>query len=84
MKDGVWACVKNVLAHICVLAPSVPLEKLREDTDDDHYLESIENAESEVEDLANFITESLIFISPLLMTKSIVRFCSIWAHLSSL
>jgi hypothetical protein len=49
--------VKNVLAHIRVLAPSVPLEKLREDTDDDNYLESIENAESEVEDLANFIAE---------------------------
>jgi hypothetical protein len=51
--------VKNILAHIRVLAPSVPLEKLREDTDDDNYLESIENVESEVEDLANFITENL-------------------------
>jgi hypothetical protein len=43
MKDGVRACVKNVLAHVRVLAPSVPLEKLMEDTDDDNYLESIEN-----------------------------------------
>jgi hypothetical protein len=60
VKDGVQACVKNILAHIHVLAPSVPLEKkLREDTDDDNYLESIENAESEVEDLANFIAEKL-------------------------
>jgi hypothetical protein len=59
VKDGVRACVKNVLAHIRVLAPSVPLEKLREDTDDDNYLESIENAESEVEDLANFIAKKL-------------------------
>jgi hypothetical protein len=41
VKDGVRACVKNVLAHIRALAPSVPLEKLREDTDDDNYLESI-------------------------------------------
>jgi hypothetical protein len=65
MKDGVRACVKNVLAHICVLAPSVPLEKLREDTDDDNYLESIENVESKVEDLANFIIEKLdIHLSP--------------------
>jgi hypothetical protein len=55
MKDGVRACVKNVLAHVQVLAPSVPLEKLMEDTDDDNYLESIENAESEVKDLTNFI-----------------------------
>jgi hypothetical protein len=59
VKDGVRACVKNVLAHIRVLAPSAPLEKLREDTDDDNYLEFIENAESEVEDLANFIAEKL-------------------------
>jgi hypothetical protein len=65
VKDGVWACVKNVLAHIHVLSPSVPLEKLREDTDDDNYLESIENTESEVEDLANFIVEKLdIHLSP--------------------
>jgi hypothetical protein len=47
------------LAHIRVLAPSVPLEKLREDTDDDNYLESIENAESKVKDLANFIADKL-------------------------
>jgi ribosome assembly protein YihI (activator of Der GTPase) len=59
VKDGVRTCVKNVLAHIRVLASSVPLEKLREDTDADHYLESIENAEFEVEDLANFIAEKL-------------------------
>jgi hypothetical protein len=59
VKDGVRACVKNVLAHIRVLAPSVPLEKLREDIDDDNYLESIENAESEVEDLGIFIAEKL-------------------------
>jgi hypothetical protein len=30
-----------------------------EDTDDDNYLESIENAESEVENLANFIADNL-------------------------
>jgi hypothetical protein len=53
------------LAHIRVLAPSVPLEKLREDTDDDNYLKSIENAESEVEDLSNFIAKKLDFhLSP--------------------
>jgi hypothetical protein len=63
---------------------SVPLEKLREDTDDDNYLESIENAESEVEELANFIAEKLDIHLPVLMTKLIVRFYSIWAHLSSL
>jgi hypothetical protein len=52
-------CVKNVLAHVWVLAPMVPLEKLREKADEDNYLESIEKAELEVEDLANFIAEKL-------------------------
>jgi hypothetical protein len=47
------------LAHIRVLAPSVSLEKLKEDTDDENYLESIENVESKVEELANFIAEKL-------------------------
>jgi hypothetical protein len=56
---GVRACVKNISAHIRILAPSVSLEKLREDTNDDNYLKSIENAESKVEDLANFIAEKL-------------------------
>jgi hypothetical protein len=65
VKDGVRACVKNVLAHVRVLASSVPLEKLREDTDDDNYLESIKNAESEVEDLSNFIADKLnIYLPP--------------------
>jgi hypothetical protein len=59
VKDGVQVCVKNILAHIRVLVLSVPLEKLREDTDDDNYLESIKNAESKVENLANFIAEKL-------------------------
>jgi hypothetical protein len=59
VKDRVRACVKNILAHARVLAPSVPLEKLMEDTDDDNYLESVENAESKVEDLANFIADKL-------------------------
>jgi hypothetical protein len=65
VKDGVRACVKNVLAHIRVLAPSVPLEKLREDTDDDSYLESIKNAEAKVEELANFIADKLDIHLPL-------------------
>jgi hypothetical protein len=37
----------------------IPLEKLREEANDDNYLESIKNAKLEVEDLANFITEKL-------------------------
>jgi hypothetical protein len=53
------------VAHIRVLALLVPLEKLREDTNDDNYLKSIKNAESKVKDLANFIAEKLDFhLSP--------------------
>jgi hypothetical protein len=37
----------------------VPLEKLREDTDDDNYLDSIEKAKPKVEDLATFIAKKL-------------------------
>jgi hypothetical protein len=40
------------LAHVRVLALTVPLERLREKTNDDNYLESIEKAELEFEDLA--------------------------------
>jgi hypothetical protein len=69
-------CVKNILAHICVLAPSFPLEKTREETDDDNYLESIKSAKSEVEDLANFIAEKLDIHLPLLMMKLTARLCS--------
>jgi hypothetical protein len=59
VKNGVQACVKNVLAHILVLAPSAPLEKLREKVDDDNYLDSIEKAKPKVEDLATFIAKRL-------------------------
>jgi hypothetical protein len=34
-------------------------KKLREEADDDNYLESIEKVELEVEDLANFISKKL-------------------------
>jgi hypothetical protein len=76
IKNGVSTCVKNILAHIRVLAPSVPLEKLREQTDDDHYLDSIKNTEPEVEGLANFIAEKLDIQLPLLMIKLTTRLCS--------
>jgi hypothetical protein len=59
VKNGVQTFVKNVLAHIHVLAPSAPLEKLREEAKDDNYLEPIKKAAPKVEDLANFIAEKL-------------------------
>jgi hypothetical protein len=45
--------------HIRVLDPNVPLEKLREPTDDENYLESIERAEPEFEALVSHIVEKL-------------------------
>jgi hypothetical protein len=39
--------------------------KDREDTDDDNYLESIENVESKVKDLDNFIADKLDIHLPL-------------------
>jgi hypothetical protein len=59
MNNRVQTCVKNILVHIYVLAPSAPLEKLREEADDGNYLDSIEKAEPEFEDLATFIVEKL-------------------------
>jgi hypothetical protein len=59
VKRGVQACIKNVLAHVWVLDPNVPLEKFGEPTDDENYLESIERAEPEFEDLASHIAKKL-------------------------
>jgi hypothetical protein len=58
-QEGVQACVKNVLAHVRVLDPNVPLEKLGEPTDDENYLESIERAEPEFESLASHIAKKV-------------------------
>jgi hypothetical protein len=51
-------CQECFSSYLCSCSVG-PLEKLREETNDDNYLESIENAEPEVEDLANFIAEKL-------------------------
>jgi hypothetical protein len=84
VKNGIQTCVKNVLAHIRVLAPLVPLEKLREETDNDNYLESIEIAESEVEGLANFIAEKLdIHLPPCHTPKFSILGCA-WKTLNKI
>jgi hypothetical protein len=48
-------CQECFSSYLC----SCSLEKLREETDDDDYLESIEKVEPKVEDLANFIAKKL-------------------------
>jgi hypothetical protein len=50
---------QECLGTCLVLAPTVPLEKHREETNDNNYLESIEKPKLEVEDLTNFIVEKL-------------------------
>jgi hypothetical protein len=54
----------------------VHLENLREEANDDNYLESIKNVELEVEDLPTSSLRRLIFSSLLLMMKLTARLCS--------
>jgi hypothetical protein len=65
-------CQERFSSYPCSCSIS-PFKKLREETDDDNYLESIENAEPKVEDLASFIAEKLDIHLLALMIKLIVR-----------
>jgi hypothetical protein len=64
VKDGVRACVRNVLARIRVLSPSIPLDSLREDVNEEDALELISQAEVELDNLAHHIFERLEFPLP--------------------
>jgi hypothetical protein len=75
VKREVQARIKNVLAHVQVINPNVPLEKLGEPTNDENNLESIERAKPEFKALANHIARSLRFRSFLLMMKLLARLC---------
>ena len=59
VKRVAHVCIKNVLAHVWVLAPSAPLEKLAIEAESQEYLEAIERAEPEVGALAGLISEQL-------------------------
>ena len=52
-------CTRNVLAQVRVLAPEFPLSKIAEKTESQEYVDAVERAEPEVEDLANRIVGNL-------------------------
>jgi hypothetical protein len=47
------------LAQVWVLAPDVPLAKLEEDAESQKYLDTVEQAEPEVDELSRKIAENL-------------------------
>jgi uncharacterized protein Yka (UPF0111/DUF47 family) len=66
VKKGAQVTIRNVLAHVRVLAPAIPLEKLIEDAKSQEYLNVIERAEPEVDELAEKLAEQLsIHLPPL-------------------
>ena len=59
VKRATHVCIKNVLAHVRVLAPIVPLEKLAEEAKNQEYLDAIERVEPKVDALAGLLSEQL-------------------------
>ena len=52
VKKGCHCALKSVLAHIRVLAPDAPLQKLVEEAKSQEYLNVVEQTQPEVDDLA--------------------------------
>ena len=59
MKRCARLCTRNVLAQVRVLAPEFPLSKIVEETESQKYMDVVERAELEVEDLASRIVDNL-------------------------
>ena len=59
MKRCARLCTRNVLAQVQVLAPEFPLSKIEEETESQEYVDAVEKAEPEVEDLASRIVDNL-------------------------
>jgi flagellar motor switch protein FliM len=53
------ACVRSVLAQIQVLWPTIPLEKLKEEFEDEAVIQAVEEAEDAMENLASDIASQL-------------------------
>jgi hypothetical protein len=53
------ACVCSVLAQIQVLWPTIPLEKLKEEFEDEAVIQAVEEAEDAMENLASDIASQL-------------------------
>jgi hypothetical protein len=59
VKTVVKACVRSVLAQIRVLWPTIPLEKLTGDIEDEEVLQAIEEAKGMVDNLAGDVADQL-------------------------
>ena len=59
MKRCARLCTRNVLAQVRVLSPEFPLSKLADEADSQEYVNAVERAELEVEDLASRIVDNL-------------------------
>jgi hypothetical protein len=59
VKKCAQVCTRNVLAQVQVLAPIVPLAKLAEDAESQEYLDTVEQAKAEVDELAGKIAKNL-------------------------
>jgi hypothetical protein len=76
VKNGVQTCVKNILAHIRVLAPSVPLEKFRDEAEMMIIWSPSRRLSPKLKIWPTLSPRSSIFSYLLLMMKLIVRLCS--------
>ena len=59
MKRCARLCTRNVLDQVQVLAPEFPLSKVADEAESQEYLDAVERAEPEVEDLASRIVDNL-------------------------
>ena len=59
MKSCTCLCTRNVLAQVRVLAPEFALSKIAEEIESQEYVDAVEKAEPEVEDLASRIVNNL-------------------------
>ena len=59
MKWCARLCTRNVLAQVRVLSPEFPLSKIADEAESREYVDAVERAEPEVEDLASRIVDNL-------------------------
>jgi len=59
VKRCAHLCTRNVLAQVRVLALEFPLSKIAKETESQEYVDAVEKAKPEVEDLASRIVDNL-------------------------
>jgi hypothetical protein len=59
VKVATKACVQSVLAQIRVLWPTIPLERLTEEIEDEEVLQAVEEAEGTMDNLASDVASQL-------------------------